>query len=179
VKPSEPSTQPPPATTLRRWSVAFLVAALLAAGVAFAVRGVQLREAADPGNTALTDAVATRQVTDEVSAALSKVFSYSPDTADLTEQAAAELLADRAAEQYRELFGQVREQVGAQRLTLSTDVVRVGVSELSHDTARLLVFLDQVTTRNGQAEPATAAAQLSVTAELHDGRWLITAITAR
>jgi Mce-associated membrane protein len=65
-----------------------------------------------------------------------------------------------------------------QKLTLTTHVVRAGVTSLKGDTAQLLVFLDQVTEREGK-KPTSAAAQLSVTAERRDGNWLITELKAR
>jgi Mce-associated membrane protein len=52
------------------------------------------------------------------------------------------------------------------------------VTRLDGSSAQLLVFLDQVSRREGGA-PATAPAQLSVTAELDDGRWRIVDITSR
>jgi Mce-associated membrane protein len=52
------------------------------------------------------------------------------------------------------------------------------VTRLTGNSARLLVFLDQVSQRQGAA-PATAPAQLSVTAELADGRWRIVDIASR
>ena len=88
------------------------------------------------------------------------------------------MLAGRAARQYTDLFAQVRESLVEQRITLSTQAVRTGVIELDGDTARLLVFLDQVSRRDKGAATA-AAAQLTVTARFQDDRWLITDIKAR
>lgn len=142
------------------------------------IQAHRMENAAGGGNTALTDSAATRRVTGEVSTALSRIFSYSPDTLTRTRQAADELLAGNAAEQYATLFAQVEQQVPGQHLTLTSRVVRAGVSRLTDSTAHLLVFLDQTSRRAG-GRPANAAAQVSVTAELHGGHWRITDITAR
>jgi Mce-associated membrane protein len=117
-------------------------------------------------------------VVGDVSSALGKVFSYTPTQTAVTKQAARELLAGKAARQYAELFGQVEKRAAEQNLTLTTHVVRAGVTRLTDRSAHLLVFLDQVAERRGKA-PVTAAAQLSVTAELHNGRWQIVGITSR
>ncbi|MFD5764590.1 hypothetical protein ACFWIN_02025, partial [Streptomyces sp. NPDC127049] len=86
--------------------------------------------------------------------------------------------AARGPRQYSDLFAQVRKSLVQQRITLSTQAVRTGVIELHGDTARLLVFLDQVSRRD--KGPATsAAAQLTVTARFQDDRWQITDIKAR
>ncbi|WSQ63033.1 hypothetical protein OG507_36625 [Streptomyces sp. NBC_01217] len=165
----------------RRWPgivAAVLVVALLAAGGALFAKGRQLRDAPAASNRALTDSEATTRVAGDVSNALGKVFSYSPQATDVTKESAKQLLAGKALQQYAALFGQVEKQAADQKLTLTTHVVRAGVTRLTHSSAHLLVFLDQVYEREGR--PATtAAAQLSVTARLQDGHWTVVEITAR
>ncbi|MFB4317887.1 hypothetical protein [Actinomadura sp. 21ATH] len=153
---------------------AALIVALAAGGVlAFTEKQ---RGASPSANRALVDAEATAKVVGDVSNALVKVLSYQHGDVAATEKAAAQLLEGKAAGQYRALYGQVKAQAPAQRLTLTTRVVRAGVTRLSGDTAHLLVFLDQVSTRNGKPAGGTAAAQLAITARLRDGQWRITEI---
>ncbi|MGW8991988.1 hypothetical protein ACWGRF_18925 [Streptomyces zhihengii] len=169
------------ATPRRRWrlyAVLATVVALLAAGAGLLFQERQLRGTPAAANRALTDADTTAGVTGDVSNALTEIFSYTPSDTARTRAAAGELLAGRAARQYTGLFAQVEKEAARQKVTLTTHVVRAGVTRLSGDSARLLVFLDQVSERPGK-EPATAPAQLSVTAELHDGRWRITDIASR
>ncbi|MBK3587395.1 hypothetical protein ACIPM5_03120 [Streptomyces microflavus] len=154
---------------------ALLTVALLATGGALFVEGQQLRDTPATANLALTDAGATTRVTGDVSNALGRIFSYGPDATALTKDAAREVLAGKALQQYAALFGQVEKQAADQKLTLTTHVVRAGVTRLTGSSAHLLVFLDQVYERRGR--PATtASAQLSVTAELRDGQWRIVEI---
>ncbi|WP_242643643.1 hypothetical protein [Streptomyces laculatispora] len=155
-----------------------LVVALLAAGGGLFAMGRQLRDTPATSNTALTDSEATTRVAGDVTNALGKVFSYSPSATAVTKESAKQLLAGKALQQYAALFGQVEKQAADQKLTLTTHVVRAGVTRLTHDSAHLLVFLDQVYERQGKAA-STAAAQLSVTAQLRDGRWTIVEITSR
>ncbi|MFJ3697048.1 hypothetical protein ACIPW9_23335 [Streptomyces sp. NPDC090052] len=156
--------------------LAVLLLVLGGAGMLF--RAHQLRSTPAAGNRALTDTEATSQVTGDVSDTLGKVLSYTPQATDVTAQSARELLAGKAAKQYTALFGQVGKRAKEQKLTLTTQVVRAGVTRLTGSEARLLVFLDQTAQRKGR--PAgVVAAQLSVTAELRGGNWLITDITAR
>ncbi|EFE69715.1 conserved hypothetical protein [Streptomyces viridosporus ATCC 14672] len=129
-------------------------------------------------NRALTDTEATTRVAGEVGNALARVFSYTPDGTAATERSARTALGGRAARQYRELFDRVRDDLTGQRVTLSTRAVRTGVIELDGDRARLLVFLDQ-TSRRGEDEATTAAAQLTVTARLENDRWRIVDLKAR
>lgn len=165
----------------RRWPrvlAGVLVVVLLAAGGAFYVAGRQLRDTPATSNKALTDSAATTQVAGDVTNALGKVFSYGPGDTDATKASAQQLLAGKALQQYAALFGQVEKQAADQKLTLTTHVVRAGVTRLTEDSAHLLVFMDQVYERKGKAA-STAAAQLSVTARLREGRWTIVEIDAR
>ncbi|MFF8914374.1 hypothetical protein ACF08M_13895 [Streptomyces sp. NPDC015032] len=175
----EDGTDPPESG--RRWPrivAAVLVVALLAAGGGLFAAGRQMRDTPAASNRALTDSAATTRVVGDVGNALGKVFSYSPQATGVTKESAKQLLAGKALQQYAALFGQVEKQAADQKLTLTTHVVRAGVTRLTEDSAHLLVFLDQVYEREGR--PATtAAAQLSVTAELRDGHWTVVEITSR
>ncbi|WP_313879495.1 hypothetical protein [Streptomyces sp. FIT100] len=175
-----PSAHGEPARAARRGGVlaGCLVAALLLAGAGLLLRAHQLGDNPATANRALTDTVATARVTGDVSSAVAKVFSYAAEDTAVTRQAARELLAGKASRQYESLFAQVERRAPEQRLTLTTRVVRAGVTSLGADRAELLLFLDQIAQRKG-GPATTAAAQLSVTAELHEGRWRIVDITSR
>ncbi|WP_435835757.1 hypothetical protein [Streptomyces anulatus] len=162
----------------RRWPRvlgALLAVFLIATGGALYAEGRHLRDTPATANLALTDAEATTRVTGDVSSALGKIFSYGPGATAATRAAAKEVLAGKALQQYAALFGQVERQSADQKLTLTTEVVRAGVTRLTGSSAHLLVFLDQVYERRGRA-PTTASAQLTVVAELREGRWWIVEI---
>ncbi|MFJ6855811.1 hypothetical protein ACIQM3_35675 [Streptomyces sp. NPDC091271] len=165
----------------RRWArpaAALLAVVLLGLGATLFVQGQRLRDTPATSNHALTHSAATTRVAGDVSSALGKVFSYGPQATGATKESAKQLLGGRALQQYAALFGQVEKQAADQKLTLTSQAVRAGVTRLSGSSAHLLVFLDQVYERKGK--PATtAAAQLSVTAELRDGHWRIVDITSR
>ncbi|MDL4818446.1 hypothetical protein [Actinomadura opuntiae] len=134
----------------------------------------RFRDDGTPHDRAVLDGVATTDVTGDVSTALGRIFSYTPADVDTARRAASEVLTGSAAAQYEKIYGQVRRQAPAQRVTLTTRVVRAGVVSLTGDTARLLVFLDQTATRAGKPDGTPAAAQLTVTAHRDGGRWRIT-----
>ncbi|WP_250293188.1 hypothetical protein [Streptomyces atroolivaceus] len=168
----------PRRTAWRRILAAVTAVALLAAGAVLFVKAQQLRDTPATSNRALTDTAETTRVAGDVSSALGKVFSYSPQSTAATKESAKRLLAGKALQQYATLFGQVEKQAADQKLTLTSQAVRAGVTRLGTGSAHLLVFLDQVYEREGKAA-TTAAAQLSVTAELRGGRWIIVDITSR
>ncbi|MEV6756845.1 hypothetical protein [Streptomyces sp. NPDC051214] len=177
---SDAGTQPAPRRGRRggRTVLALLLAVLLLSGATLLV--LTDRTAHTPGatNQALTDSERTRRVIADISDALTTVFTYTPQDLATTERRAQDVLRGEAAKDYRSLVAKLRRQVGAQELWLTTQVVRAGAVELTGDTARLLVFLDQRAKRKG-AKATTAAAQLSITARLDHGRWRITDIKAR
>ncbi|MFC8229669.1 hypothetical protein [Streptomyces sp. NPDC057287] len=172
----EPGT--PRRAAWRRGLAVVLAVALLAVGAVLLVEARHLRDTPATSNRALTDTAETTRVVGDVSSALGKVFSYSPQGTAATKGSAKRLLAGRALQQYAALFGQVEKQAADQKLTLTSQAVRAGVTRLGTRSAHLLVFLDQVYEREGKA-PTTAAAQLSVTAELRGSRWVIVDITSR
>ncbi|MFJ5837361.1 hypothetical protein ACIQGO_11405 [Streptomyces shenzhenensis] len=163
---------------LRHTAVAVLAAALVLAGCGFFYGAHQVRSTASARNRALTDTEATTRVAGDVGNALARVFSYTPDGLDAAERSARSVLDGRAARQYAELLGRIRAELTEQRVTLSTQAVRVGVLELDGDSARLLVFLDQVARRD-RAAATSAAAQLAVTARWEHDRWRIVDIRTR
>ncbi|MEU8957787.1 hypothetical protein AB0C93_26170 [Streptomyces sp. NPDC048518] len=162
----------------RRVAPAACAAILVVAGSGFLYGAHQLRSTSSAENHALTDAEATTRVAGDVGNALARVFSYTPNGLDTTERAARSVLAGRAQRQYTELMGRIREDLAARHITLSTQAVRTGVIELDEDSARLLVFLDQISHR-GKARTTSAAAQLTVTARWEDDRWRIVDIRTR
>ncbi|MFE4856968.1 hypothetical protein [Streptomyces sp. NPDC056670] len=168
----------PPANRLRRALTLGCVLVLLLAGAGLLFQARQLTHTPATANRALTDAPATTRVIGDVSNTLGKVFSYAGQDTSATEQAAKELLSGRAASQFASLYGELRQRAADQKLSLTTHVVRAGVTRLTRDRAELLVFLDQRAQR-GTSAATTAAAQLSITAQLDDGHWQITDIRAR
>lgn len=161
-----------------RTLLALLLAALLLSGGSLLVLTDRTANAPSAANQALTDGERTRRVIADISDALTTVFTYTPEDLATTERRARDVLRGKAARDYRALFGKLRRQVTRQELSLTTQVVRAAVVELTGGTARLLVFLDQRAQREG-ARASTAAAQLSIAARLDHGRWTITDIKAR
>ncbi|MFI9772398.1 hypothetical protein ACIHJG_36920 [Streptomyces sp. NPDC052415] len=167
-----------PRVPARRLVTALGATLLVLAGCGFFYGAHQLRSAPSAENRALTDAEATTRVAGDVGNGLARVFSYTPDGLEATERAARSVLEGRAERQYTELMGRIRADLAEQRVTLSTQAVRTAVIELDGDSARLLVFLDQISSR-GKAGTTSAAAQLTVTAHWQEDQWRIVDIRSR
>ncbi len=153
-------------------AVLFLVAAVL---FAFQYFGVQNSMA----NKAMVDPAATVNVKQDVTAAVETIFSYDYEAIEKTEQAADDLLiTDEVRDVYNALYGEVKRNAPEQKIILTTKVSRIAVIDLSDDSARLLVFVDQSAVRQGEEEPSVGGSQLTVTAQRVDGKWKIADLDA-
>ncbi|MDV6013143.1 hypothetical protein [Haloechinothrix sp. LS1_15] len=148
--------------------------AVLLAGAAgfFGYQYSQVSGALD--NKALVDGPATAEVKEDISAAVERVLSYDYNAIEETEQAAEDLLVnDEVRQDYNELYSEVKRIAPEQQMVLTTRVSRLGVMELDDDHARLLVFVDQAATREGQEDSNVGGSQLTIVAERHDEGWKI------
>lgn len=154
-----------------------LVALLLLAGAGFAFwQADRARSADNVANHAVVDDPGTTEVQSAVAAALVRVLSFDYNDPAPTEQAADDLLAGQAREQYDTLFAALKEKAPGQKLVLTAQVQVAAVKKLEGDKATLLVFLDQASQRESDKEATYSAAQLSVEAERRDGDWKVTGI---
>jgi Mce-associated membrane protein len=148
-----------------------LAAAIVVAGTLLLINP-QSKSA--PDNDAVIDRTRTTQVIGQVSTALNSVLSYSYSDPTTNSDAAKKWLAGDAVGQYKVLFTQLQQRAPGQKLTFIAKVVTAGVSTLAGDSAQLLVFLDQKSTRASDSASSVAAAQVQVTAVLHSETWRIT-----
>lgn len=163
-------------TTLRRhWPLLLAALLVLVAGAVF-WQADRLRGTDNVDNHALVDDRGTTDVQSSVAAALVRVFSFDYNDPAPTKQAADDLLAGDAREDYDLLFAALEEKAPGQQLVLTAQVQVAAVQELDGDRATLLVFLDQASQRAADEESSMSAAQLSVDAERVDGDWRITGL---
>ncbi|MGW0522028.1 hypothetical protein [Crossiella sp. NPDC003009] len=124
-------------------------------------------------NSALVDNATTDLVLRQVTDAVRDTFSYDHADTGRTEQAANRVLTDRAIEQYRELFAEVRKVAPEQKLVLTTTIRAAGVRELRGDRATVLVFVDQQMLRTRDNAQNSGAAQLEVGVRREGEAWRI------
>lgn len=154
-----------------------LAVVLIAAATFFAIQyfGVQKTLA----NKAMVDPAATVNVEQEMTKAVESLFSYDYKDIGRTEKAANDLLTnDRVRGVYNSLLAEVKRNAAKQKIIVNSRVSRIAVIELSDDSARLLVFVDQSALREGQAESNVGGGQLTVNAERVDGRWKVSELDA-
>jgi Mce-associated membrane protein len=158
--------------TVRRILVAVSVAAVGVAGW-FGTSLYNLKISDTVRNVALVDGPSTQQVVDQVGQAIRTAFSYDYVNASTTEQAARNLLAGNAVEQYTLLFSEVQRSAAEQKLAFSSTVRSLGVKYLEGDDARVVAFVDQQGIRADTGERRSGSAQLTVSAHRFDSSWKI------
>jgi Mce-associated membrane protein len=158
-------------------AAAFGVLALVFAGIAVVFQLNRADISSATANKALLDVGKTAQVQQEVDAAVEALFSYDFNDIAKTERAANDLLAtDEVREQYNKQFAEVKRLAPEQKIVVTSNVTRSAVVRLQDDRARVLVFVDQTSTRTDEGQTNTGGSQLAVTTELRDGSWKITGL---
>jgi Mce-associated membrane protein len=171
----------PPAPAPKRKASPYLLAGvlvlvgLLLAGAAVYFKINDNEVTASTSNTALLDVAKTAQVKDQVSAAAESLFSYDFNNIAKTQNAAKDLLlgAD-VTKKYDALMGEVQRLAPAQKMVVTCKVTRSGVIMLNGDLAKVMLFIDQTSTRTDTKQTTAGSAQLHLNAQLVSGKWKIT-----
>ena len=150
-----------------------LAAVLVVVGVLFSVRASHLHGERATTNQALIEPGPTAEVIGQVSNALNAVLSYDYRKPQVARAAAKRWLTGAAPGQYKTLFDQLQKLAPGQQLTLVAKVSTAGVSYLHGDHAKLLVFLDQESTRASDGQSSISAAQVRIGAVKHGNVWQI------
>lgn len=162
---------------VRRLTPWVLAAGLVAFGVVGLAQAHDVRSTPAAQNEALVDAAGTAEVQAALTQGLDRVLSYDHTAPEATTAAADTLLTGAARDEFDTLYAGLAERAPDQELVLSARVQSVAVRELTGDTARALVFLDQTSTRATDEESTVSAAQLAVVAERDGATWTITELT--
>ncbi|HWD04237.1 MAG TPA: hypothetical protein VG674_17505 [Amycolatopsis sp.] len=157
-----------------------LTVVLLVVGLVFAAGAVIFKLQYDSvseatSNTALLDVAKTAQVKDQVSKATEALFSYDYNDIKKTTDAANNLLANNDVKaKYNALMGEVERLAPQQKMVVTCKVTRSAVIMLNGDLARVMVFVDQTSTRADTKQTTAGSAQLHVDAQLQGNTWKIT-----
>ncbi|WIY07291.1 hypothetical protein QRX60_08070 [Amycolatopsis mongoliensis] len=154
---------------------ALVLVALLLGGLAFWFKSEEVQVSSATSNTALLDVAKTAQVKDAVSKAAEALFSYDFNNIKKTEDAANDLLAnDDVKNKYNSLMGEVKRLAPTQKMVVTCKVTRAAVIMLNGDLAKVMVFVDQTSTRTDTKKTTAGTAQLHLNAQLQGDKWKIT-----
>ncbi|WP_197320628.1 hypothetical protein [Saccharomonospora sp. NB11] len=153
---------------------ALIAATLVLAGLAvfFKIKHSEVSNLV--GNTALVDVASTAEVKQAMEDAAEQLLSVNYKDMEKTERAADRFLgSDEVRKTYDGLMGDYRKQAAEQKIVVTTTAVRSGVVVLDDDSARVMVYVDQVATRAGNDQPMGGPAALWFEAERQDGTWKV------
>lgn len=154
---------------------ALVLVALILGGLAFWFKSEEVKVSSATSNTALLDVAKTAQVKDAVSKAAEALFSYDFNNIKKTEDAANDLLAnDDVKNKYNSLMGEVKRLAPEQKMIVTCKVTRAAVIMLNGDLAKVMVFVDQTSTRTDTKKTTAGTAQLHLNAQLQGDKWKIT-----
>lgn len=128
-------------------------------------------------NLAFLDVALTQSAIDQASSALTSVLSYEYRALDANVELAKQKSTDQYIRQHTDALNKNRATVTRQKQTVATKVVGIGVKDLSPNSARLLVFLDQTTTRGDTNKAATVGIAAVVGIKLLDGQWKLDSVS--
>ncbi|MEA5362012.1 hypothetical protein VA596_20930 [Amycolatopsis sp., V23-08] len=169
-RPAEPRAQRPYLV-----AGALVLVAILLGGLAFWFHSKESAVSDATSNTALLDVAKTAQVKDAVSKAAEALFSYDFNNIKKTEDAANDLLAnDDVRNKYNSLMGEVKRLAPGQKMIVTCKVTRAAVIMLNDDLAKVMVFVDQTSTRTDTKKTTAGTAQLHLNAQLQGDKWKIT-----
>jgi Mce-associated membrane protein len=105
--------------------------------------------------------------------AATQILSYSYQTFDADRDKARKLVTGKAAEQYEDAMDQVKEQAATAKLALKATVMSVGTISVKEHRAKVLVFVNTYTTREGSKEQQLQQSRLVMDLTRTDGDWVV------
>lgn len=106
--------------------------------------------------------------------AAAQILSYSYKTFDADREKGEALVTGKAAEAYAQAMDEVADKVATNKLTLKATVLSVGTVSVKEHQAKLLVFVDTSTTREGSQRQQVQQSRLLMTLTRKDGDWTVT-----
>lgn len=110
--------------------------------------------------------------------AATKILSYSWKTFDADRKTGAALVTGEAAKEYGRAMDEVAAKVAATKLTLKANVLSVGTISVKEHEAKVLVFVDTVTTRDGSKGQQLQQSRLVMDLTRKDGDWSVSKMDA-
>jgi Mce-associated membrane protein len=107
-----------------------------------------------------------------------KILSYSYQTFDADRKRGEGLVTGEAAKEYKKAMDEVAANVASTKITLKATVLSVGTISVKEHEAKLLVFVDTSTTREGSQHQQFQQSRLVLTMTRKDGDWTVSKMDA-
>jgi Mce-associated membrane protein len=124
-------------------------------------------------NGQITDNSFRNAAMSAASDAATQILSYSYQTFDADRAKARKLVTGKAADQYEEAMDQVKDKAATSKLTLKATVLSVGTLSVKEHRAKVLVFVNSFTTREGSKKQQVQQSRLVMDLTRTDGDWIV------
>ena len=175
--PSEPDLAVSRAGTGRVVVAALLALCLVLGGTLwFLVHRAQHPDLDTAPNGQVTENSFRNAAMSAASDAATQAFSYSYKTFDTDQKRAAALLApgSDAAKQYADAMAEVAPQTASAKITQKATVLAAGVISAKEHSAKVLLFVNTVTTREGSRNQQLKQSRVVMELTRKDGDWAVT-----
>ncbi len=128
-------------------------------------------------NRAMIDIGATDEVATRARTVSEELFTFTYTDLEAHKSTFAELTTGAFSRKYAELFETIVSQATSQRLTLESTVADLAVRQLDDESAEVLVFLDQTSTRADTGAETQAKSSFLASLQRVDGTWKFSHLT--
>jgi Mce-associated membrane protein len=176
---AEPEPAPPrtgPALT-RATTVMFAVCLVLALGIAALVYSARPDDLRTGGTGQVTASSYRSAAMSAAAANASTVLSYGYKTLEADEKAAREVLTPAFAKEYVQVMEKAGPKATEAKLTLKATVMSTALVSLKKDTAKVLLFVNTITTAAGSEKQQLNQNRVLVTMTRKDGDWVVSKLT--
>ena len=181
VRYDEPPARPEPGGTSRsvRLVAALLVLCLVLGGVlGFLVHRARHPHLDTAPNGQVTQSSFRNVAMGAASSAAERVLSYSYKSFDDDRKKAQALMGPTLVRQYAKAMDGVAAQTASAKLTLKADVLSAGLLSATEHQAKVLLFVNTVTTTEGSKKQQLDQNRLVMTLTRKDGDWTVTKMDA-
>ena len=180
---SEPEVAEPPATDpdgtrspvrAKRLVAALVVLCLVLGGALwYLVDRAEHPDLSTAPNGQVTDNSFRNAAMSAASDAATEILSYSYQTFDADRAKARKLVTGKAADQYEDAMDQVKDKAATSKLTLKATVLSVGTLSVKEHRAKVLVFVNSFTTREGSKKQQVQQSRLVMDLTRTHGDWIV------
>jgi Mce-associated membrane protein len=124
-------------------------------------------------NGQITDNSFRNAAMSAASDAATQILSYSYQSFDADRAKARKLVTGKAADQYEAAMDQVKDKAATSKLTLKATVLSVGTLSVKEHRAKVLVFVNSFTTREGSKKQQVQQSRLVMDLTRTNGDWIV------
>jgi hypothetical protein len=177
-EPAEPVTSPTSSAGARLVAALVVLCLVLGGALWLAVRRAEHPHLDTAPNGQVTQSSFRNAAMSAASDAAKQILSYSYQTFDADRKKGRALVTGEAAKEYDKAMDDVAAKVASTKITLKATVLSVGTISVKEHEAKVLVFVDTSTTREGSKSQQLQQSRVVMTLTRKDGDWSVSKMDA-